>query len=804
MKTHHLYIAICLFLSFFAQAQDGAKRQFNAIKIASPIHIDGLADDDAWTKAPLLTDFVQWEGDVGNPSSLKTEARVLYSDKAIYVFAKSYDKQENIRKELAERDNIGNADFFGVILDPFLSEIDAFEFIVSAAGTQFDAKISQNGEDNNWDAVWNSAVKIEDDGWSVEFKIPYSAIRFPSKEVQDWGINLFRRTQLTKEKASWNKIDPNVDGFVNQAGLMVGIEHIDAPLRLSATPFLTTGIQTSKNGTQYSYGGGGDLKLGLNNAFTLDLTVIPDFSQTRSDEQVLNISPFEIFYSERRPFFTEGTELFDKGNIIYTRRIGSQPFNYWDAFSQGTLSKNPNKSQLINATKISGRTNKKLGIGFLNAVEARTYATLSNGETFQTNPLTNYNVIVFDQQLKNNSSLAIINSNVFREGASQDANVTALDFDLNTKSKKWGTSGTAAISRISSPTNTSTGHKIDLNIGRRSGKLNYWAGFEESSDTYDQNDFGFQRRNNRKEFFYGIGYRENKPKKLRNYSIFYNSGIEYLYKPSVFTEFWNNLNIRWTTKKFFTQGVGLYLRPVNGNDYYEPRTPGRYFKTPKVFNSWYFFSTDYNKKLALNMFFSFGKRDEKESNSYGAEFSVRYRFSNKLSSRIGSDFSWLNLFHGYINPDSDSNGYNDLSEDDIIFGRRNRKTNVTSFSFSYKLNTDMTFSFFARNYWTQLNTTGYDLLAEDGTLKPTVYQGVDEKEEKLHDQTFNFFNIDFVYRWHFSPGSDLYLTWKNNAFGNANNFSTFSNSLSDTFSEKSNNSLTLKILYYLDYNSIRK
>ena len=810
MKNHPLILAIRCSFFFFAclvsqqiQAQDGiSKKKFEAVKISSNIHIDGVADEADWAKAPVLTDFIQWEGDVGEPSTVKTEVRILYSDKAIYLFAKNYDKREDVRRELAERDDIGNADFLGLVLDPFLSEIDGSEFIVSAAGTQFDAKISQNGEDNDWDAVWDSAVKIEDDGWTVELKIPYSAIRFPSKDVQDWGVNVFRRVQRNKEKSSWNPIDPNLHGFMNQAGLMKGIHNINAPLRLSATPFLTAGIQTSKEGTQYSYGGGGDIKLGLNNAFTLDLTVIPDFSQTKSDEQILNISPFETFYQERRPFFTEGTELFDKANIIYTRRIGSQPYNYWDAFSKPGLVKNPDKSQLINAVKISGRTDKKLGIGFMNAVVGRTFATYSDDEKIQTNPLTNYNAIVFDQQLKNNSSISIINSNVFREGASQDANVTALDYNLNTKSKKWGTSGNVAFSRVGE----SAGHKLSLDVGKKSGKLNYWAGYEEVSDEYNQNDFGFLRRNNTREVFAGAGYRENKPKKLRNYSIYYNTGIEYLFNPNAFTEYWNNLNIRWTTKKFFSQGIGIHFRPVKGVDYYEPRTFDftHFYKTPKILNFWYYFSTDYNKKLALNMFFSAGNRDEKGANSYGVETSLRYRFSNKLSTRIGSDFSWSNLFHGYISPNSESNGYNELGADDIVFGRRNRKTNVSSLSFSYKLNTDMTFSFYARNYWTQLNTTGYDVLTDDGSLSDTPYKGVNEKGQKLHDQTFDFFNIDFVYRWHFSPGSDLYLTWKNNAVGNANKIHSYSNSLSDTFGEQTNNSLTLKILYYLDYNSIRK
>ena len=809
MKPILYCLLMLLFCPFFAQAQSEPtpeKKHFEAVKIQTSIHVDGIANEPEWQQSPVLTNFTQWDGDVGEPATAKTEVRILYSNKAIFVFAKNYDKPSDIRTELGERDQIGNADFFGFYLDPFLSEIEATEFIVSAAGTQFDAKITPNGEDNGWDAVWDSAVNIDEDGWSVEFKIPYSAIRFPSKDVQTWGVNFFRRIQRLKEKSSWNAIDPDVNGFVNQGGLMTGIKEIDAPIRLSATPFLTTGVQTSANGTAYSYGGGGDVKLGLNNAFTLDMTIIPDFSQTRSDETVLNISPFETFYSERRPFFTEGTELFNKGDIIYTRRIGGQPFNYWDAvLSSQRLLKNPDRSQLINATKISGRTDKKLGIGFLNAVEARTFATTEN-DKIKTNPLTNYNAIVFDQHLKNNSSIAIINSNVYREGADPDANVTALDYDFNTKSKKWGTRGTLALSQIFLPTaDKVVGHKIDLNAGKRSGKLGYWLGYEEVSDDYQQNDFGYQRRNNKRQFFFGGNYRQNKPTKyFRNYRVHLGSGVERLYKPNVFTDLWSNLNISLTTKKFLAFGIGMYARPVHGRDYYEPRREGRFYETPKVLNSWYYISTDYNKKIAVDVQGSFGRRNEKDENNGSLSLGVRYRFSDKLSSGISGEVQRINHFDGFLYADSRSVGHNELGTEDILFGLRDRKTSTLNWFVNLNLNTNMSFSFYARNYWTQLNTIDYKILSENGQLATTPYQGKDESGSPLHNQTYNFFNIDFVYRWHFSPGSDLYLTWKSNANANTDDLALFGKTLSDTFKNEGNNAVTLKILYYLDYNAIRK
>lgn len=798
-------LVFLLFFITFAQAQDDdTKKHFKAVKIDHKITIDGKDNEADWQKAPILTDFTQWQGDVGKPSTVKTEVRVLYDNHAVYIFVTNYDKREDVRTELSERDGIGNADFFGLFFDPFMSEINAFEFIVSATGGQFDAKMSQNGEDRAWDAVWGSKVVIHDDRWTAELEIPFSALRFPSLAVQDWGVNFFRRVQRIKEKSSWNKVDPDVDGFVNQAGIMLGVKDIDAPVRLSATPFVSAGIQKSNGAsTQYSYGGGGDIKLGINNAFTLDMTVIPDFSQTRSDDKVVNISPFETYYSERRPFFTEGTELFDKGDLIYTRRIGGQPYDYYKAWdSNNELEKNPDKSQLINATKISGRTNKKLGIGFLNAVEGRTYATFTNGDNLQTNPLTNYNAIVFDQQLKNNSSIAIINSNVFREGAASDANVTALDFDLNTKSKKWGTNGNWAVSQIFNVDEpTTVGHKFNIEAGRVSGKFTYEAEYGEISDTYDQNDFGYLSRNNKRDISLYTRYQENSPKNnLRNYSVRLNMGLSRLYNPDVATNTWVNINGYASTKKFLFFGGGVYFSPVEGKDYYEPRRAGRYYKSPKLINSWVFFGTDSNKKLALYLNGSAGKKNLKNNYNIGEYVDLRYRFSDKLTSNVSLGYHFQKGSIGYLSPNEQAVGYDLVGVDDILFEERDVKNLTTSWSVSYKLNVKMSFSFFARNYWYKLKSNKYALLLENGELVSTPYLGVDDKGTTLHNRSTDFFNIDFVYRWNFSPGSDLYLTWKNDAYRSVNQLESLP-LFSESFDDASN-SITLKVLYYLDYNSL--
>jgi len=276
----------------------------------------------------------------------------------------------------------------------------------------------------------------------------FSAIRFGKKEIQDWGFNITRRRRKTEQQNTWNPIDPNVNGFLTQEGIWQGISHIKPPLRLQFSPYFSVyanhfpyNTPGEKNWTS-QVNGGLDVKYGINQAFTLDATLIPDFGQVQSDNQVLNLSPFEVKYNEYRNFFTEGTELFSKGNLFYSRRIGGTPLHEYDVYNHldtaEKILENPAESKLINATKISGRTQGGLGIGFLNALTKPQYATIENVNTKQvrrelTDPLTNYNVLVLDQTLKNNSSVSFINTSVWRSGKDYDADVSAALFELNDK-----------------------------------------------------------------------------------------------------------------------------------------------------------------------------------------------------------------------------------------------------------------------------------------------------------------------------------------------------------------------------------
>ncbi|MEM6378200.1 MAG: DUF5916 domain-containing protein, partial [Bacteroidota bacterium] len=499
-------LAICMLFSIATSLAQNAKPNLTALRTTESIRIDGDLEEEVWTTAQQTTDFITLRPEPGKTSFQSTRVSVIYNDEGIYVGGLLADTHpDSILTELTERDNIGNTDFFGVIFDPYQSGLNGFEFIVTSGNVQFDAVLNNDNEDENWDAVWSSKARITPEGWVVEMFIPYSALRFPKTAVQTWKLNFVRKIQRRQEQSFWSEIDPALNGFLNQAGTMDGIENIKAPFRLQLTPFVTAvGAKQNNPGSETpttygsSLGGGLDLKLGLSDAFTLDMTLIPDFSEARSDDNILNLGPFEQRFDEQRAFFTEGTELFNKGGFFYSRRVGGRHYQLGNAFNNlgpgEEVSNYPGKAQLVNATKISGRTAKGTGLGFFNAVEQRSFATitdsLGNSRRELINPLTNYNVSVIDQNLPNNSSVTLINTNVTREGMATDANVTGLMFDLNNKTNSYNVSGSGGWSNRFTENGTESGHRMSLGLGKTSGAWQYRVWYNEESDTYNPNDLG--------------------------------------------------------------------------------------------------------------------------------------------------------------------------------------------------------------------------------------------------------------------------------------------------------------------------
>ena len=364
MKAQLLIILFLLTSGFyFAQKIEKdsiVRKNITARKITSSIKIDGILDEDSWKNTPVAQNFIEYQPQNGKTEDpqFRTEVKILYDDTGIYFGAKMYDPEpDKIAKELVERDNVGNDDFFDVVINGYNDKQQGLEFIVMPSGVQFDAKMTNDyGEDSNWSAVWFSAAKIDNEGWTVEMKIPYSELRFPKNDIQEWGINFVRFTRRNKVKSTWNFIDNKKGSFLLYDGVLKGIENIKPPVRLSFLPYFSTYLGNYAGKTSASINGGMDVKYGINDAFTLDTTLIPDFGQTAFDDNVLNLGPFEQQFSEKRSFFTEGTELFSKGDLFYSRRVGDYPSRQPNLGLNESLVGNIQKVKLLNATKISGRT----------------------------------------------------------------------------------------------------------------------------------------------------------------------------------------------------------------------------------------------------------------------------------------------------------------------------------------------------------------------------------------------------------------------------------------------------------------
>jgi hypothetical protein len=796
---------ILLTLPLWSQEQ----RVLHAARIASAPRIDGILNDTAWTNAEVAGGFIQNKLDPGAPSVRNTELRIVYDNEALYIGAELHDTSgDSVLRELSTRDIEANSDLFGVAFDTYNDDINAFAFLVTASGTQIDGRISGDDFNTDWNTVWISAVKVHSGGWTVEMKIPYSALRFPKKEIQKWGFNAIRKVRRLREESYWNFVDPKIESFVRQFGDLEGIANIKPPVRLSFTPYLaglaehypyrTPGISD----LNYNLSGGMDVKYGISDAFTLDMTLVPDFSQVQSDNQVLNLSPFEVQFQERRPFFTEGTELFNKGGLFYSRRVGGRPIDYSRPYNETRpgerVIKNPSQTQLLNATKLSGRTPSKLGIGLFNAVSNRSYALLEDSagslRRILTAPLTNYNIVVLDQALKNNSSLNFVNTNVTREGGYQNANVFGSGLQLNNKKNRYALNASGAFSSIQRPgvAASDVGYRSDFAVLKNGGNLRWQVFGSVKSDRFNPNDLGIQQLGNNIETGVYFGYHIFKPVWRVN-NMYNNVTVLYqrMYNPDAFWNFgiYGNHNTTFT-KRFVTCGVHYGLEPVITYDYYEPRTFGRFYTFPRNYNMGGFVSTDYRRRFALDLWGEY--RTFIENNRYNLNLSVspRYRVNNRLSFIYEVERNIRHDDIGYVNANE--------ARDTITFGRRNLITVSNVLSSLYKFTNKMSLSFRLRHYWSKAEYQAYYFLGTDGSLDAYDYNSD-------HNVNFNALNIDIVYFWQFAPGSEMNIVWKTALLKSDKEIAMgYFDNFNGAFNTPQNNSLSVKVLFYFDYQMVKK
>jgi hypothetical protein len=791
-------------------------RNLAAVKTSVAPKIDGRLDDAAWVTAPVAGDFTQNFPNAGEPATVRTNVKILYDNSAVYIGAMFYDDPALIRKQLTARDGEQRADvdYFSVFFDTYNDRQNGFQFLVTSANVQTDARLSSNfsgdfGDygDKTWDAVWESKTTLLDNGWSLEMMIPYFSLRFSKKELQDWGLQFMRFTRRNNENSFWNFVDPNVNGFINQFGNLTGIKDIQPPLRLSFSPYLSTGINVSplgdRNKTEWLKSGGMDLKYGISEAFTLDATIIPDFGQVVSDNVVNNLTPYEIKFDENRPFFTEGTELFNKAGLFYSRRVGETPqkLGAVQSFVQSNpnyeVIENPAVTNLYNAVKFSGRTKNKLGLGFFNAIGQRELALLRDknsgkDSTIVTEPLANYNIIVIDQALKNRSYVTFTNTNVIRESVNRDANVSSVDFSFFDKQNTFNVRGATRYSKIFGDYGYN-GYSTLLRVGKVSGRIQYFLQNSILSDKYDPNDLGILFNNNEVAYSGQLSYNQFTPKgKFLTYNYRLNTRYLWLYKPYSFRYLQASLSGFWVFRNFWDVSVSLGSVPFGENDYFVLNTPGRFAKRPAWSYAQIEGSTDSRKKLFFSYDYLQGTFHVPEKHDYHiVDLGIRYRFNNKITMSISNR--------------------NERETDYIVFAGREINsepiiafvdfTDITTiYSGVYNFTPRMNLNMRVRHNWSKVIYKRFANVDANGKDIPRTF--IPDQDENV-----NFFNLDAFFTWDFRLGSRVVFGWKN-FLGNEEFVDVahkrYLKNLRETLDLRHGNELTLRFIYFIDYNTLKR
>ena len=798
-------LLISLNLTGFSQVRKNAL----AKRVTDTPIIDGVLNDNAWVTAETNSDFYMLRPSNVGParSSHPTTVKIVYDDEAVYFAASMLDPDgKNIASEISQRDEFyeKKTDFIGISLNPYNDDINFLSFIVTSAGTIADMKSVRDYDegDSNFDAVFDAKVSRDDNGWYAEFKIPYSALRFPKKEIQTWGLNFYRRIFNLNEIYTWNYVDRSVGSYSEYLGTLNGIQNIDPPTRLFFYPYSQVNSELYKGNTGTGFSAGMDIKYGINEAFTLDATLIPDFGQVKFDDVELNLSPFEKQFDEKRAFFTEGTELFDRGGVFYSRRIGGDldvnPEDYLQD-NESVLSSD-NSIDLINAIKVSGRTDNKLGIGFFNAITKKTTAILQDSITqnqreVTLEPLTNYNIVVLDQQLKNNSSITFLNTSVNRNSNFRNAIVSTLNLDYRTKKNNYRIEGSVLRSDIKENGNSTDGYKTTFKINKTKGNFRWMTGVWTTDENYNQDDMGISRWYNNQNVFANISYEIFNPTKYFNqFELKLSVRHGRRYTPSIKRNNNYEAELFFETNKLFKNRLEVELRTLN-KDFFEPRVDGLFVLKPKEFSFRYDLDSDNTKDfvyaIELNALKSIDEFYGEENKKIGFAAGLNYKISERLNTSLGIG----------VSKEEDDLGYAGNEGPDVIIGIRDVKINQAVFDMIYNVDSYKEIALEFRNYWSSVNYKRYYSLQENGIGNSIASYPFDENP----NANFNIWNLDLSYNWRFAPGSSATVLYRNQIYSNDDqSLISYTESLDNLFGKDIGHQFSIRINYFLDYNRFRK
>ncbi len=858
-----------------SRASDTARRPGSAgpvlaavrVQGAAPV-IDGQLGEEAWKTAPVATDFVQMEPEEGRPASERTEVRVLYGDEALFIAFRAFDSApDSIAGQLTRRDQDSYSDAVHVLIDSYFDRRTAFHFGVNPRGVKLDLyRFDDTGEDSNWDAVWDAAARIDDRGWTAEMRIPYSQLRFGNQENQTWGINFAREIARRNETSTWSPTRQSDAAVVSRFGEIQGISGLGSPSRMELRPFSLARIDRAPREpgnpffqrTDLFASVGMDLKYGVTNDLTLDVTVNPDFGQVEADPAQVNLTAFETFYPEQRPFFIEGAGIYNFGigvgdgdlgseSLFYSRRIGRPPQGWADP--QGGFTDTPDLTTILGAWKLSGKTRKGWSVGLLHALTGRETARVATGAGARledpVEPFTNYGVARLQKDFRDGrSALGFIGTATNRDKEVADelllrSGAWAGGFDFRHRfgaddrfqvsgyllgSHVRGSQDAMALTQRSpsryyqrpdadhtdyDPALTSlNGWAGKLGVDKIGGGYWTWGTIGTvKSPGFEPNDLGYQREADLiLHVVYG-GYNHYNPgPRLRRWSVNASEWQGWTFGGE-HVSLGANLNGSFTLPNYWGGYGGVNREFGSYSDGF--LRGGPLVRRVPATNGWVGFFSDGRRAVQANWTTNWSRAPESDSWSANTSLELRWRPSGRATLRTGTFFSrqvddaqWVQRV--------------DTGEPHYVFGRMDQKTLGLTGRVDFTFLPDLTLQIYAQPFVSAGRYTDFKQVADprarryedrfhllaastggDGYLADLDGDGT---QEGFPDPDFNVrqFRSTTVLRWEYRPGSLLYLVWSQGRDHFVpDGHLRLGDSMGDLFGAEGENVLMLKVSYWI-------
>ena len=814
-----------------------------AIRVTTPHVLSAREDDPLWRTAPLIDGFRVFDPvEDGNPA-MRTTARVAYDAKNLYVLVRAYDPHpDSIVSLLSRRDVRTESEWLKVMIDSYHDRRNGYEMAVNPAGVKRDYAIyNDNNEDEGWDGIWDVATRIDKEGWIAEFRIPFSQLRFANSPTHTFGIMIWRDIARTKERQSWPVFRRTKPGIASQFGDVSGIDGVETPRRAEFTPYVVTkNFQQQRNvptGTSYDritqQTVGADLKIGLSSNLTLDATINPDFGQVEADPSTLNLTAFEQFFSERRPFFSEGAGIFNGfslncnngqcSGLLYPRRIGRSPqLSGW--YGDATT---PGFTPITAAAKISGRLPSGLSIGVLDAVTEQVKAP--GGQTVE--PQANYfvgrllqdfrggNTAVGAMVTATNRSLDSWSDPLLRKSAYTGGVDARHKFgDNNYELSGWVigsiANGTApAIARLQQSsvhyydrvgsglgydtTRTSLdgrGYQLELNKSG-GGMTRFDLSYQRLSPGFEVNDLGFLTRTDQQSLSAWYAFRFDSPTRFyRRMNVNFNGWRSWNdagmptsigWNVNSYTELPNYWGVFWGINQQNAGGESFDDRFARGGPAVRraPQTEG-----------WLGFNGDPRKAIALNFFTDLWDGDAGHSHGVYLQPNVNFRASSRFQGNLSVSYSRnVNDTQWYEN---DGVAGNDTTH--YTFARLEQQTLNLTLRLDYTVTPALTVQVYGSPFATSGHYSNWRELAiptaqlYDDRFKP--YAG----DPSAGDFNFKQFRSNTVVRWEYRPGSTLFLVWTQGRTQSDIDLGQFSagHDLRNLFRTQPNNTFLVKWSYW--------